>query len=62
MKAIPKNQFLIMVQNTFEKEVFADDIEKMFNQFGDDWFYDASEGGWEKTVDRGLYRAKEFNT
>lgn len=61
MKAIPRNQLMIMIQNTWEadKSVFKDQIEKMFDQFGDEWFFEGND--IEKVIDRGLYRAKEFN-
>lgn len=61
MKAIPKNQFLVMVQNTFNTIVCEDEIQAMFEQFGDDWFFDRDINKFEKETDKSLYRAKEFN-
>lgn len=61
MKAIPRNQLIVMLMNAWDEDqsVFEDSIIKLFNEFGDEWYYEGDT--CELCVNREGLRHAEFS-
>ena len=49
MKAIPKEHLLLLIEQYSDDLILKTDIDKLFEQYGDDFYKDSSWGSFELT-------------